>query len=193
MQCDRNACVIEQGQWVRVHPAPKRYPAAAATDWRACVIHLDEDVCVLNKPAGIPVQAHESNAAETVPRCAEAALGIPRLWVPLPKTLTLTGLLAQPQKNCHVPPCMTHSGSWAHAYGALHAKLSRAHACRCCIGWMHAPRACCCWGAAPPPAAASAWTCRRTQCASSTRQDASSALLAMLLHALPVLLKTVQR
>ena len=71
----------EQGQWLRVHPNPKRYPAARATDWPSRVLHLDDDVCVVDKPAGIPVQCHESNACETVPRCMEAALGIPRLWV----------------------------------------------------------------------------------------------------------------
>ena len=64
-----------------MHPNPKRYPAAAATDWASRVIHLDADICALSKPAGVPVQAHESNAAETVPRCMEAALGVPRFWV----------------------------------------------------------------------------------------------------------------
>ena len=89
---------------MRVHPAPKRYPAAAATDWRARVIHLDEDVCVLNKPAGIPVQAHESKGAETVPRCAEAALGIPRLSVASAKPLTMLLYMTHPCDACATPP-----------------------------------------------------------------------------------------
>ena len=69
-----------QGQWIRVHPRPKRYPAASTTDWQSAVLYLDDDICVVNKPAGIPVQSHESNSAETVPRCLEQALGI-KLWV----------------------------------------------------------------------------------------------------------------
>ena len=69
-----------QGQWIRVHPRPKRYPAASTTDWPSTVLYLDNDICVVNKPAGIPVQSHESNSAETVPRCLEQALGI-KLWV----------------------------------------------------------------------------------------------------------------
>lgn len=70
-----------QGQWVRVHPNPKRYPAAQTTRWAARVIHLDSDFCVVNKPARIPVQSHESNSVETVPRCLEKALGLEHLWV----------------------------------------------------------------------------------------------------------------
>ncbi|BDA43990.1 RNA pseudouridine synthase 6, chloroplastic [Coccomyxa sp. Obi] len=72
---------IQQGQWIRVHPNPKRYPAAQAVDWAARVIHLDADICVVNKPAGIPVQSHESNSVETVPRCLEKALGLDRLMM----------------------------------------------------------------------------------------------------------------
>ena len=69
-----------QGQWIRIHPRPKRYPAASTTDWASTVLYLDNDICVVNKPAGIPVQSHESNSAETVPRCLEQALGM-KLWV----------------------------------------------------------------------------------------------------------------
>ncbi|CAL8469981.1 g9523 [Coccomyxa elongata] len=72
---------IQQGQWIRVHPNPKRYPAAQAIDWAARVIHLDAGICVVNKPAGIPVQSHESNSVETVPRCLEKALGLNRLMM----------------------------------------------------------------------------------------------------------------
>lgn len=72
-----------QGQWVRVHPNPKRYPVAGSADWAGRVIHLDDDICVVNKPAGVPVQSHESNSAETVPRCVEKALSLNRLWVSL--------------------------------------------------------------------------------------------------------------
>ncbi len=70
-----------QGQWIRIHPHPRRYPAASTTDWASRVLHLDDEFCVVNKPAGIPVQSHESNSAETVPRCMERALGIEHLWV----------------------------------------------------------------------------------------------------------------
>ena len=70
-----------QGQWIRIHPRQRRYPAASTTDWAARVVHLDDELCVVNKPAGIPVQSHESNSAETVPRCMERALGLENLWV----------------------------------------------------------------------------------------------------------------
>ena len=39
------------------------------------MLYMDDDICVVNKPAGIPVQSHESNCAENVPRCVERALG----------------------------------------------------------------------------------------------------------------------
>ncbi len=87
--------VCSQGQWIRVHPNPKRYPAAQAVDWAARVIHLDADVCVVNKPAGIPVQSHESNSVETVPRCLEKALGLNRLTVRLASLICIGNYLLQ--------------------------------------------------------------------------------------------------
>ncbi len=70
-----------QGQWIRIHPIPKRYPAAQTVDWASAVLYMDDDICVVNKPAGIPVQSHESNCAENVPRCLERALGAGALKV----------------------------------------------------------------------------------------------------------------
>jgi hypothetical protein len=64
------------GTRLRVHPYPRRYPACYATDWHAAVIHLDDDLLVLNKPVGLPCMPHESNAAEHVAACAAAALGL---------------------------------------------------------------------------------------------------------------------
>ena len=46
-------------------------------DAASTVLYMDDDICIVNKPAsaGIPVQSHESNCAENVPRCLERALG----------------------------------------------------------------------------------------------------------------------
>ncbi|CAL5218791.1 g513 [Coccomyxa viridis] len=83
---------ISEGQWIRIHPRPKRYPAASTTDWASTVLYLDDDICVVNKPAGIPVQSHESNSAETVPHCLEQALGI-KLWMLHRLDVCTTGVL----------------------------------------------------------------------------------------------------
>lgn len=105
-----------------MHPNPKRYPAAQAVEWAARVIHLDADICVINKPAGIPVQSHESNSIETVPRCLEKALGLDRLMVRLASfncisiTLFATLLRVKHAESkvllMHVCPCCSRAWAW---------------------------------------------------------------------------------
>jgi len=43
---------------------------------RARVVYEDADFFVVNKPARLPTQAHESNGCECVPGCVERALGL---------------------------------------------------------------------------------------------------------------------
>ena len=83
-----------QGQMLRIHSKPCRYPAAWRTDWHASVIHMDADMLVVNKPAGIPVQSHESNCCEIVPRCLEKALGLPHLHLVHRLDMWTSGVMA---------------------------------------------------------------------------------------------------
>ncbi|KAG2449338.1 hypothetical protein HYH02_005493 [Chlamydomonas schloesseri] len=75
------AAHVEPGTYVRVHPAPKRYPACYCKDWPARVLHSDADYVVVNKPPGLPCMRHESNAAEELAACVGRALGLEGLEV----------------------------------------------------------------------------------------------------------------
>ena len=73
------AYVVLAHQRVRVHAHPRRYRDGCwlgAAAWRARVVYEDADLFVVNKPARLPTQAHESNGCECVPGCVERALGI---------------------------------------------------------------------------------------------------------------------
>ena len=75
---DKNTVLATQ-QRVRVHVHPRRYRDGCwlgAAGWRARVVHEDDDYFVVNKPARLPTQAHESNGCECVPGCVERSLGI---------------------------------------------------------------------------------------------------------------------
>ena len=75
---DKHA-VLATHQRVRVHAHPRRYRDGCwlgAAGWRARVVHEDDDFFVVNKPARLPTQAHESNGCECVPGCVERSLGL---------------------------------------------------------------------------------------------------------------------
>ena len=75
---DKDA-VLHKHQRVRVHVHPRRYRDGCwlgAAAWRARVLHEDDDYFVVNKPARLPTQAHESNGCECVPGCVERSLGL---------------------------------------------------------------------------------------------------------------------
>ena len=64
-----------------MHKRPRRYRNGCwigADAWSRRVVYVDDDVLVVNKPARLPTQSHESNAAECVGGCVERALGLPR-------------------------------------------------------------------------------------------------------------------
>ncbi|PNW78059.1 hypothetical protein CHLRE_10g462600v5 [Chlamydomonas reinhardtii] len=75
------AAHVERGHYVRVHPAPKRYPACYCKDWPSRVLHCDDDLIVVNKPPGLPCMRHESNATEELAACVGKALGVEGLEV----------------------------------------------------------------------------------------------------------------
>ncbi|GFR52634.1 hypothetical protein Agub_g15225, partial [Astrephomene gubernaculifera] len=75
------AASVPVGNYVRVHPRPKRYPACYCKDWPSRVLHCDEDYLLINKPAGLPCMRHESNAAEELAACVGRALGLAGLEV----------------------------------------------------------------------------------------------------------------
>ncbi|GIM06677.1 hypothetical protein Vretimale_10952, partial [Volvox reticuliferus] len=75
------AATVPAGNYVRVHPRPKRYPACYCSDWPSRVLFCDEEYVVVNKPAGLPCMRHESNALEELASCVGRALGMNGLEV----------------------------------------------------------------------------------------------------------------
>jgi 23S rRNA-/tRNA-specific pseudouridylate synthase len=67
---------LSPGQYIRVHLAPKRFPAGDV-DWLATVVQEDDSFVVVNKPAGIPVHATVDNRVENVLHQLTVALGAP--------------------------------------------------------------------------------------------------------------------
>jgi len=60
---------LPAGEVLRIHKVPRRYRDGCwtgAEEWRRRVIHLDDELFVLNKPSRLPTQRHESNAVECV-------------------------------------------------------------------------------------------------------------------------------
>jgi 23S rRNA-/tRNA-specific pseudouridylate synthase len=67
---------VNQGDYVRVHAAPRRYPKVYTVDWGQVVIEnrLDNSqlpFVVVNKPAGIPVHSTVDNVQETLLACVQ--------------------------------------------------------------------------------------------------------------------------
>ena len=67
---------LSPGQYIRAHLVPKRFPAGDV-DWRATVMHNNDDFVVVNKPAGIPVHATVDNRVENVLHQLAVALVTP--------------------------------------------------------------------------------------------------------------------
>ena len=72
------ALFLEPHQRLRVHVNPRRYRDGCwlgEKRWRARVVYEDANFFVVDKPARLPTQAHESNGCECVPGCVERSLG----------------------------------------------------------------------------------------------------------------------
>ncbi len=68
------------GDYVRVHLQPRRFPAAAAHDWKTRVFADTADFVLVNKPPEVPVPPTLDNLHENVLACVSRALGT-RLWI----------------------------------------------------------------------------------------------------------------
>lgn len=66
--------LLAPGAYCRVHVHPKRFPAAAAADWRARLIASTEDFVAVDKPPGVNVGMTVDNAVECVAQCVAAAM-----------------------------------------------------------------------------------------------------------------------
>lgn len=74
----RSAVWVKPGDYLRVHPEPRRYDCAEI-DWKSQVVQVHDDFVILDKPAGIPVHATLDNYHENAVYQTSHALGLPLL------------------------------------------------------------------------------------------------------------------
>jgi 23S rRNA pseudouridine1911/1915/1917 synthase len=82
--------LLHAGDYVRVHPAPRRFPVSEV-DWRARLIHETDEYVVVNKPPGIPVHPTCDNRVENVAVQVGRLIGV-RLHIPQRLDITTSGL-----------------------------------------------------------------------------------------------------
>jgi len=82
---------LGEGDVLRVHPLPRRFPAH--WDWRSRIVFEDEELLVIDKPAGLPVHPTCDNARENLVAGLEETLGR-RLWICHRLDIATQGLMA---------------------------------------------------------------------------------------------------
>lgn len=83
---------LKEGDVLRVHPFPRRFPAGKVR-WDTRLVHEDADCLVVNKPAGIPAHPTCDNATENLIAQLERAVGA-RLWICHRLDIATQGLMA---------------------------------------------------------------------------------------------------
>lgn len=71
---------VHPGDYIRVHQLPRRYvlPRVSA---ESCIVHLEDEFLVVNKPAGVPVHATVDNLLENFLFWFAQEMGMPELSV----------------------------------------------------------------------------------------------------------------
>lgn len=70
----RESLSIKEGDYIRVHTKPRRFPAGNV-QWPDRVVFENKNFVILNKPSGLPVHGSVDNLKENVQSYAENALG----------------------------------------------------------------------------------------------------------------------
>lgn len=83
---------VVEGQYLRVHPNPRRYPADAIA-WRDTVQFENDDLLILNKPPGLPCCPTVDNQYENVLQSVIRQFGLPEAFLPHRLDTDTTGLL----------------------------------------------------------------------------------------------------
>lgn len=83
---------VVEGQYLRVHPNPRRYPAEAIA-WRETVQFENDDLLVLNKPPGLPCCPTVDNQHENVLQSVIRQFGLSEAFLPHRLDTDTTGLL----------------------------------------------------------------------------------------------------
>ncbi|CAM9404489.1 unnamed protein product, partial [Hapterophycus canaliculatus] len=57
---------VEVGEYFRIFPVPKRYPACTDVDWESKIMYESRGVMLVDKPAGVPAHATVDNFVENM-------------------------------------------------------------------------------------------------------------------------------
>ncbi|CAM9115516.1 unnamed protein product, partial [Ectocarpus sp. 13 AM-2016] len=57
---------VEIGEYLRIFPEPRKYPAFLGVDWESKIVYDRAGVMLVNKPAGVPAHATVDNFAENM-------------------------------------------------------------------------------------------------------------------------------
>jgi 23S rRNA pseudouridine1911/1915/1917 synthase len=71
----REDCMTAAGDYLRIHPRPRRFPATGI-EWEKRVLRLTPEYIVVDKPAGIPVHATCDNLVENCSSRLAEYLGV---------------------------------------------------------------------------------------------------------------------
>ena len=87
----RSNVVVSNGQYLRIHLDPKRYPVEEV-GWRSAIVHEDEAFIVIRKPAIIPVHPTVDNYSENALYQLSAMMGV-RLFTTQRLDTEVSGLM----------------------------------------------------------------------------------------------------
>lgn len=82
---------LRGGEYLRIHPNPRRFPGTLAIDWPSVVVEEHDHFLVVDKPAGVPIHPTLDNAHENVVANLEKLRG-ERLFVTQRLDLPTSGL-----------------------------------------------------------------------------------------------------
>ena len=85
--------IVQPGEYIRVHPSPKQYPACAKVDWAERVVDCNEDFLVLDKPSLVPCGPTLDNFSENVIESLKRELSLDQLFLPHRLDVETSGLL----------------------------------------------------------------------------------------------------
>jgi len=93
--------IVDSGDYIRVHPTPRRYECTSII-WDECVVYEDDDLVVLDKPSAIPSCPTVDNFNENVLRSFMIASKLPEAFLPHRLDTDTSGLLmiAKNKKTC---------------------------------------------------------------------------------------------
>jgi len=93
--------LVDSGDYIRVHPTPRRYDCSSIS-WDDCKVYEDDELVVIDKPSGIPCCPTVDNFSENVLRSFMTGSKLSEAFLPHRLDTDTSGLLmiAKNKKTC---------------------------------------------------------------------------------------------